>query len=254
MDKQNRTPVIAGNWKMNMTPFESVELVNELKHLVKAEECEVLIFPPFIDLPILVSEVNNTKIKIGGQNCHWENSGAFTGEISPKMLKECGCTHVIIGHSERRQYFGETDETVNMRIKAALKSNLCCVVCVGETLSERDNDETEKVIERQVIKSLENIDDFDLRNIIFAYEPVWAIGTGKTATAAQADVVCGFIRELIAKKYSKQTARKIRVLYGGSMKPSNAKELLEQYNIDGGLIGGASLKAQEFSDIIRCTE
>lgn len=254
MEKEMRTPVIAGNWKMNKTPYEAVTLVNELKEFIKNPRCEVVICPPFLDIPVLFSELNGSSIKMGAQNCHFEEKGAFTGEVSVKMLKESGCSHVIIGHSERRQYFNETDETVNLKIKAAVNGNLTAIVCVGETLEERESEKTEEVIKRQVEGALKDIDELSLRKIIIAYEPIWAIGTGKTAQAAEADVVCGYIRELIAKKYTKQLARTTRILYGGSMNSANAKELLEQYNIDGGLIGGASLKARNFAEIVSAAD
>ena len=248
MEKEMRTPVIAGNWKMNKTPYEAVELVGELKSLIKSPNCEVVICPPMLDIPVVVGELNGTAIKLGAQNCHFEEKGAFTGEVSVKMLKESGCTHVIIGHSERRQYFNETDESVNKKLKAALEGGLTPILCVGETLEERENDRTEEVIKREIDGAFEGIEEAS--RVIIAYEPIWAIGTGKTATPAEADVVCGYIRELIARKYTKQTARATRVLYGGSMNSANAKELLAQYNIDGGLIGGASLKPLNFAQII----
>ena len=254
MEKEMRTPVIAGNWKMNKTPFEAVELVSELKNFIKHPCCEVVICPPTIDIPVIFGELNGSPIKMGAQNCHFEEKGAFTGEISVKMLKESGCSHVIIGHSERRQYFNETDETVNKKIKAAMEGSLTPILCVGETLEERENDKTEDVIKREIDGAFEGIDESGARNIIIAYEPIWAIGTGKTATPAEADVVCGYIRELIAKKYTKQLARTIRILYGGSMNSVNAKDLLAQYNIDGGLIGGASLKPMNFAQIIEAAD
>ena len=252
----DRKKVIAGNWKMNMTASEGAQLIADLKaNCNGACKCdcapEVMVFPPFTTIAAVQEAVKGTPIIVGAQNVHWAEKGAFTGEISAKMLAEMGLTHVIIGHSERRQYFGETDETVNQRVKAALAAGLKVILCIGETLEEREKGVTEAVIEKQVRWDLNGIQKEDIDNIILAYEPVWAIGTGKTATNEQAQEVHAFIRALIAKLFCPVCAGKIRILYGGSMKPANAEGLLAQPDIDGGLIGGAALKAADFIALIK---
>ena len=243
-----RKPIIAGNWKMNKTAKEAEVLINELKPLVAKSKPEVVICVPYTDLWIAKEAIKGSKIKLGAENVAWADNGAFTGEISADMLKEIGVEYVIIGHSERRQYFGETDETVNMRLKQALKKGLKPIVCVGETLTEREKNKTKKVLKKQVLEGLKDVSDFS--NIVIAYEPVWAIGTGKTATAEDANKTIGYIRSLVKKTWGAEVAKSLRIQYGGSMKPSNAKELMAMRHIDGGLIGGAALKAQDFASIV----
>lgn len=250
MDKSKRSAVIAGNWKMNKTPNEAKALLNELAPMVKDADCEVIACVPFVDLTAALEATEGTNIKIGAENCHWEESGAFTGEISPKMLAEMGVPYVVLGHSERRQYFGETDETVNKRTKAALKAGLKPIVCVGELLWERECDITEEVIARQIKLDLFDVSAEDVKKTIIAYEPVWAIGTGKTATADQAQEVCGFIRATLAKLYGQEAADAVTIQYGGSMNADNCEELLAKPDVDGGLIGGASLVAEKFQPIV----
>lgn len=243
-----RRPIIAGNWKMNKTAAEAEALIAELKPLVAKSKPEVVICVPYTDLWVAKHAIEGSKIKLGAQNVAWADSGAFTGEISAAMLKEKGVEFVIIGHSERRTYFGETDETVNMRLKQALKNGLKPIVCVGETLIEREKNKTKRVLKKQVLEGFKDITDFT--DIVIAYEPVWAIGTGKTATAEDANKTIGFIRNLVKKTWGAEVAKNLRIQYGGSMKPSNAAELMAMRNIDGGLIGGAALKAQDFADIV----
>ena len=250
MDKAKRTAIIAGNWKMNKTPSEAKALLSEIAPLVKDADCEVIACVPYVDLAVAVEATKDTNIKIGAENCHWAESGAFTGEISTGMLKEVGVEYVVLGHSERRQYFGETDETVNKRTKAALAAGLKPIVCVGELLWERECDITEEVIARQIKLDLYDVSEEELKNVVIAYEPVWAIGTGKTATADQAEEVCAFIRATLAKLYDQATADAVTIQYGGSMNPKNAAELLAQTDVDGGLIGGASLKAADFGVLL----
>ena len=251
MDKSKRKAIIAGNWKMNKTPKEAKELLNAITPLVKDAGCEVIACVPYVDLATALEATEGTNVKIGAENCHWAESGAFTGEISTGMLKEMGVEYVVLGHSERRQYFGETDETVNKRTKAALEAGLKPIVCVGELLWERECNITEEVIARQIKLDFFGISADDLKKCIIAYEPVWAIGTGKTATADQAEEVCAFIRATLAKLYGADVAETITIQYGGSMNAKNAEELLSKTNVDGGLIGGASLKAQDFSVIVK---
>ena len=251
MNKNVRKAVIAGNWKMNMTPSEAEKLVNELKPMVEGKNgCDIVVCVPFVDVATVVNAVKGTNIKVGAQNVHFKKNGAYTGEISADMLKECGVEYVVIGHSERRQYFGETDETVNLRLKAALEAGITPILCVGEVLTEREQDVTAEVVARQTKIALLDVDADAVKNVIIAYEPVWAIGTGKTATSDQADEVCGIIRDVLTAKYGKDVAEAVTIQYGGSMKPDNAKELLSKYHVDGGLIGGASLKAADFTAIV----
>ena len=251
MDKTKRKAIIAGNWKMNKTATEAAELIDALIPAVKDAGCEVVICVPFTDLVTAVAKTKGTNIHVGAENVHFEKSGAFTGEISALMLKEMGVEYVVLGHSERRQYFGETDETVNKRTKAALAAGLKPIVCVGELLWERECDITEEVIARQIKLDLFNVTADELKNIVIAYEPVWAIGTGKTATADQAEEVCAFIRATIAKLYTQADADAVTIQYGGSMNDGNADELLSKTNVDGGLIGGASLVAGKFAAIVK---
>ena len=251
MDKSKRKAIIAGNWKMNKTPKEAKELLNAITPLVKDAGCEVIACVPYVDLATALEATEGTNVKIGAENCHWAESGAFTGEISTGMLKEMGVEYVVLGHSERRQYFGETDETVNKRTKAALAAGLKPIVCVGELLWERECDITEEVIARQIKLDLFNVTEEELKNVVIAYEPVWAIGTGKTATADQAEEVCAFIRATIAKLYNQAAADAVTIQYGGSMNDGNADELLSKTNVDGGLIGGASLVAEKLAAIVK---
>ena len=251
MDKSKRKAIIAGNWKMNKTPKEAKELLNAITPLVKDAGCEVIACVPYVDLATALEATEGTNVKIGAENCHWAESGAFTGEISTGMLKEMGVEYVVLGHSERRQYFGETDETVNKRTKAALEAGLKPIVCVGELLWERECNITEEVIARQIKLDFFGISADDLKKCIIAYEPVWAIGTGKTATADQAEEVCAFIRATLAKLYGADVAETITIQYGGSMNAKNCDELVAKTNVDGGLIGGASLKAEDFSVIVK---
>ena len=250
MNKELRKAVIAGNWKMNKTPSEAKELLNAVAPLVKDADCEVIACVPYVDLCTAIEAVKGTNIKIGAENCHWAESGAFTGEISTGMLKELGVEYVVLGHSERRQYFGETDETVNKRTKAALAAGLKPIVCVGELLWERECNITEEVIARQIKLDLFDVSAEDVKKTIIAYEPVWAIGTGKTATADQAEEVCAFIRAALAKLYGQDVADAVTIQYGGSMNDGNAAELLSKADVDGGLIGGASLVAEKFAAIV----
>ena len=238
MKKDIRKAIIAGNWKMNKTPCETTALINEIAPLVKDAGCEVITCVPYVDLANAVKAVEGTNIKVGAENCHWAESGAFTGEISAAMLKEVGVEYVVLGHSERRQYFGETDETVNKRTKAVLAAGLKPIVCVGELLWERECNITEEVIARQIKLDLWDVTAEELKNVVIAYEPVWAIGTGKTATADQAEEVCAFIRAQLAKLYGEEAAQGVTIQYGGSMNDKNADELLQKENVAGGLIGG----------------
>ena len=252
MNKATRKAIIAGNWKMNMTPSEAAAAVKKTAELVEGKNgCEVVLCVPFVDIAAAIEAAKGTNVKIGAQNVHFEAKGAFTGEISAAMLVECGVEYVVIGHSERRQYFGETDETVNKRTKAALAAGLKPIVCVGELLWERECDITEEVIARQIKLDLFDVSAEDVKKTVIAYEPVWAIGTGKTATAEQAEEVCAFIRATLAKLYSEEVAQSVTIQYGGSMNDGNADELLSKTNVDGGLIGGASLVAEKFAAIVK---
>lgn len=247
-----RRPFIAGNWKMHNTCTESVALVSRLSGLLAdLADVDVVVAPPFTALASVAALLKTGSITLAAQNVFWEEKGAFTGEIGPAMLKETGCTYVIIGHSERRQYFHETDETVNRRLKTALKASLIPIVCIGETLAEREADRTFGVIERQIRSGLIDLSLDEIGKVIIAYEPVWAIGTGKTATPEQAQEVHGFIRKLIAQLFSREIADRMRILYGGSVKPDNVDQLMAQADIDGALVGGASLKAEDFARIAR---
>ncbi|MCI8272975.1 MAG: triose-phosphate isomerase [Clostridia bacterium] len=246
-----RRKVIAGNWKMNMLPNEAIDFIEKLTPLVKNTKNEVIICVPYTDLFYVLLNVQGTNIKVGAQNMHWEESGAYTGEVSGQMLKSIGVEYVIIGHSERRQYFSETDEIVNKKVKQALKVGLKPIVCVGETLEQREQGITEKVISKQIEKALEGIEQESLEKIIIAYEPIWAIGTGNTATKEEANEAIMQIRKKISEIYGQNKSDKIIIQYGGSVKSSNAKSLFEMSDIDGGLVGGASLNAEEFSKIVQ---
>ena len=250
MNKALRPAVIAGNWKMNKTRSEAKALLEELRPLCKDAGCQVIVCVPFTDLETAVAACQGSNITVAAQNCHWAASGAFTGEISAGMLAEMGVRWTIVGHSERRQYFGETDETVNKRIRAALDQGLGVILCVGELPSQREAGITAEVVSLQTKAALQGVSAQEMGRIILAYEPVWAIGTGKTATAQQAGEVCGNIRALIRSLYGARVARSVTIQYGGSMNPGNARELLAQPDIDGGLIGGASLQPAQFLDII----
>ncbi|MCL2109333.1 MAG: triose-phosphate isomerase [Oscillospiraceae bacterium] len=250
MNKNLRKAVIAGNWKMNKTRGEAAAIISALKPLASGANCDVVICVPFTALETAVEAVKGTAIKVGAQNVHFEANGAYTGEISAAMLKDIGAEYAIIGHSERRQYFGETDETVNLRTKAALNAGLIPITCVGELLSERQAGITEEVVSRQVKLAFAEIDAAQAAKVIVAYEPVWAIGTGETATAEQAQDACKLIRDRLCGLYGKEISDSITIQYGGSMNPKNAAELLAKTDVDGGLIGGASLKAEDFGVII----
>ena len=251
MNKALRKAVIAGNWKMNETPKEARALVEAIRPLVaKAKWCNVVLCVPFVDIAPAIKATRSTKIAVGAQNMHWEKKGAYTGEISADMLVEMGVKYVIVGHSERRQYFGETDETVNKKLLAALNAGLKPIVCVGETLAERQNGITNERIKQQVKLALLNVSPEDIRKVVIAYEPIWAIGTGMTATVTQANDVCTLIRETVRLLFGARAARSITIQYGGSMNAENAGSLLSQLNIDGGLIGGASLKPDAFKAIV----
>lgn len=247
-----RKPIIAGNWKMNKTASETKKLIEELKPLLSdVTTVDIVVCPPFVNLESAAAALNGSNIKLGAQNMYFEDSGAYTGEVSPAMLKELGVEYVILGHSERRQYFGETDEGVNKKVKAALKYDLMPIVCVGETLEEREAGITNEVVCKQTKLALLGLSDDEAAGIVLAYEPIWAIGTGKTATAEDANDTIAAIRASVNEAFSTDTAVKIRIQYGGSMKPSNAGELMAKPDIDGGLIGGAALKAEDFSKVVK---
>ena len=245
-----RKPIIAGNWKMNKTPEEAKQLVTELIPLVKDAACDVVVCTPAVCFAAVSEAIKGTNIKLGAQNVHFEAKGAFTGELSADMLKASGCEYVIIGHSERRQYFGETDKTVNLRTVAAVKAGLKAIVCVGEMKDEREAGYTDILVTYQTQMALHGLTAEELDNVVVAYEPVWAIGTGLTATDEQANETIGVIRKAIAAQFGEEAAAKIRIQYGGSMKGSNVKGLMAQPEIDGGLIGGASLKAADFAQVV----
>ena len=246
-----RKPIVAGNWKMNKTVSEAVDLVEEIKtHLADSKGVDIVVCPPFTALQAVSNAVSGTIIELGAQNMHWEKSGAFTGEISAEMLRELYCHYVIIGHSERRTLFGETDRGVNRKVKIALVNNLHPIVCVGETIQQRKSGKTESVIQTQIENGLKDIGKKALLEIVIAYEPIWAIGTGMTATSRQAQEAHKFIRGLLNNLSDEKTAQSIRIQYGGSVKQGNAKEIFNQPDIDGGLIGGASLEAGSFAAIV----
>lgn len=249
-----RKPLIAGNWKMNLLAADAVKMVNELKSLVAGVDgADIVVCPVFTVLGAVNEALSGSSIEMGGQNCYVKESGAYTGEISPQMLKDVGCTWTIIGHSERRQYFNETDDFLNQKLKFALASGLKVMFCVGETLEERESGQMADVLERQVIKGLVGLSDSDFDNMSVAYEPVWAIGTGKTATPEQAQEAHAFIRGLLSKQFGAAVAEKVRIQYGGSVKADNAGELMAKPDVDGALVGGASLKADSFAGIIKAS-
>jgi len=245
-----RKAIIAGNWKMHYTVEEAVKVVEDLKPLVKDASCEVVVCPTFVCLDAVVKAAKGSNVKVGAQNMHFEEKGAFTGEVAPGMLEAMKVDYVIIGHSERRQYFAETDETVNKKLKAAFAHNLIPILCVGESLEEREGNKTEAVIGTQIEKDLEGLKAEQVESLIIAYEPIWAIGTGKTATSEQANDTIKAIRAMVAKGFGKEVADKVRIQYGGSVKPSTIKEQMEQSDIDGALVGGASLIASDFAAIV----
>ena len=245
-----RKPIIAGNWKMNMTPAEAERLVAELIPLLKDAACEVVVCPPYVDLALVGKLLAGTNIKLGAQNIHWAPKGAFTGEISADMLLAMGVSHAIVGHSERRQYFGETDETVNKRAKAALEANITPIICVGESLEQRESGVTDTIVSKQTVAALAGFSAEDVVHSVIAYEPIWAIGTGKTATNEDANTTIKVIRDAIAGVYGQKVADEVRIQYGGSMNAKNATELMAMPEIDGGLIGGASLKSEDFSKVV----
>lgn len=254
MNKATRKTVIAGNWKMNKTPSETTTFVKELIPVAKDAQCDVIICVPYVCLQNAIEAAKGTNIHVGAENMHWEAKGAFTGEISADMLKDLGVEYVIIGHSERRQYFAETDLTVNKKVLAALENGLLPILCVGEYLEQREQGITAEVVAMQTKVALQGVSAEDMKKVIIAYEPVWAIGTGKTATSDEADEVNGIIRKTVASLYGDEVAEAVTVQYGGSMNPKNAKELLSKTNVDGGLIGGAALKADDFGVIIKAVE
>jgi triosephosphate isomerase len=244
-----RVPLIAGNWKMNKTPKEAVQLIDELKGLIQNTAAEVAVCPPFVALSDVLKAVEGSNIKVGAQNMHHKDNGAYTGEISPVFLQAMNIDYVILGHSERRQYFGETNEEINKKLAAALKHGLKPILCVGETLEEREQGITFDLIKTQVHTCLSGLQEFKLDELVVAYEPVWAIGTGRTATKEDANEVIAFIREQLKEVLDERLSLNIRILYGGSVKSSNIRELMEMPEIDGALVGGASLEAEEFSKI-----
>ena len=246
-----RKPIIAGNWKMNKTPSEARELVSALIPLVKDAKCDVVVCTPAVDFAAVSEVIKGTNIKLGAENMHWKESGAYTGELSAAMLKESGVEYVILGHSERRQYFGETDATVNQRVLAAVKAGLTPIICVGEKKEEREAGYTNALVTYQTQIALSGLTADEVKHVVIAYEPVWAIGTGKTPTPEDVEEVHAAVRKVLAKKLGKGVANKMRILYGGSVKPSNAKEFLSLPDVDGALIGGASLKAQDFLAIAK---
>ena len=245
-----RKPIIAGNWKMNKTPSEAVELINELKPLVADAQATVVVCPTFVCLPAAKAALEGSNIHLGAQTMHFEPKGAFTGEITAEMLKEVGVEYVIIGHSERRQYYAETDETVNKKVKAALAAGLIPIICVGEFLEQREDGVTAEVVSMQTKLALKDLTPEQVASLVIAYEPIWAIGTGKTATSQDANETIGVIRAAVREVFG-SAADEVRIQYGGSMNPKNATELMAQPEIDGGLIGGASLKAEDFSQVVK---
>lgn len=247
----DRRPLISGNWKMFKTGEEAVEFVQSLKPSVASvTDVDIMIATPFTALPLVSKAIEGTPIGLGAQNMHWEHEGAFTGEISARMLKSAGCRYVIIGHSERRQYFGETDQDINRKIESAAKAELIPVFCIGETEAQREAGETFSVLDKQLKNGLEGLFSENLKSLVVAYEPVWAIGTGKTATTEQAQEVHAFIRDWFAKTYDPEFTQGLRILYGGSVKPSNVKDLMAMADIDGALVGGASLEPDSFSQLV----
>jgi triosephosphate isomerase len=250
-----RKPLIAGNWKMNKTIDEAVSLVNTIKSGVHhVNGVDIVVCPPFTALSAVNEALDRSNVGLGAQNMYSETDGAFTGEVSPLMIKDIGCRYVILGHSERRSIFKETDAVINAKVKTALQYNLIPIVCVGETLEEREKGAAKDVVRKQMQESLKGLSKDDMQNVVIAYEPVWAIGTGKTATPAQAEEVHRFIRQLLNQSFDATVSESVRILYGGSMKPENVAELMKQENIDGGLIGGAALKGESFIQLVTLTK
>ncbi|WP_297280664.1 triose-phosphate isomerase [uncultured Anaerococcus sp.] len=245
-----RKPVIVGNWKMNMTVTEASKLLGEIKEKDLDSEVEAGVCTPAIDLVVAAKALEGTDIKFGGENMYYEESGAFTGEISPLMLKDVGADYVILGHSERRDIFGEDDELINKKVLSAFEHDLVPIFCCGESLEEREANKQEEKVKAQLTADLEGVSEADIKKLIIAYEPIWAIGTGKTASAEDAEAMCKYIRDLVADLYSKEAAEAVRIQYGGSVKPANVKELMAKENIDGALVGGASLKAEDFAALV----
>lgn len=245
-----RKPIIAGNWKMHKTIAEGVAFINAVKNEVANSDVEALVCAPFTLLPALVEAAKGTNVKIGAQNMHFEDKGAFTGEVSADMLLDLGVTHVIIGHSERRQYFAETDETVNLKAKKALSKGLTPIVCCGETLEQREAGETKALVKVQIEKAFDGISAADAPKVVVAYEPIWAIGTGKTASSQDANDVIAYIREVLENVYGDEISEEVRIQYGGSVKPSNVEEIMNEADIDGALVGGASLEASDFVQLV----
>lgn len=245
-----RTPIIAGNWKMNKGVKEASELIEAIKELDLSKDVEAVVCPPAIDLHYVSYLLEDTSIQVGAQNMHYEESGAFTGEISPTMLKDIGVQYVILGHSERREYFEETDELINKKVLSALAHDLKPILCCGETLEEREAGREEHIVGGQVVKCLEGVKEADFDNIVIAYEPIWAIGTGKTASSDDAEKMCAFIRKLIGETHGDNAAAAVRIQYGGSVKPANVAEIMSKDNIDGALVGGASLEAESFGKLV----
>lgn len=245
-----RKPIIAGNWKMHKTIAEAVEFVNEIKGKVNNTDVEAVICAPFTLLKDLKEATKGTPIKIGAQNMHYADNGAFTGEISAPMLKELDIDYVVLGHSERRQYFNETNETVNKKVLKALEAGIDPILCIGETLEEREADKTKDICKVQTEKALENVTAEDMKKVVIAYEPIWAIGTGKTATAEQANDVIAYVREVVKGLYGEEISEEVRIQYGGSVKPSNVSEIMNQTDIDGALVGGASLQPADFTELV----
>ena len=248
--KMARKKIIAGNWKMNMTPSEAVELINTLKPLVQTEEADVVFCVPAIDIIPAVEAAKGSNIQIGAENLYFEEKGAFTGEISPEMLTDAGVKYVVIGHSERRQYFNETDETVNKKVKKALAYDITPIMCVGESLEEREAEKTKEIVKDQTMKGLEGLTNEQVSSLVIAYEPIWAIGTGKTASSQDANEVIAYIREVVKDMYSEEVSEEVRIQYGGSVKPSNVEEIMNESDIDGALVGGASLEASDFTALV----
>lgn len=244
-----RRKIVAGNWKMNKTPQDAIVLVEKLKEVADSQEVDVVVCPPYICLPAVLEAVEGSNIQVGAQNMHFEENGAYTGEVAPNMLTEMGVKYVIIGHSERRQYFAETDETVNKKTLKAIEHNLIPIICVGETLEQREQGITVDLVRLQTKIALKDVSAEDAKKVVIAYEPIWAIGTGKTATSQQAEEVCAAIRKVVEEIYNKEVADAVRIQYGGSVNAGNANELFNMGNIDGGLVGGASL-TEGFGDIV----
>lgn len=245
-----RTPIIAGNWKMNKGVKEASELIEAIKELDLRDDVEAVVCPPAIDLHYVSYLLEDTSIQVGAQNMHYEESGAFTGEISPTMLKDIGVQYVILGHSERREYFGETDELINKKVLSALAHELKPILCCGETLDQREAGREEHIVGEQVVKCLEGVKEKDFDNLVIAYEPIWAIGTGKTASSDDAEKMCAFIRRLIKETHGDNASEAVRIQYGGSVKPANIADIMSKDNIDGALVGGASLEAESFGQLV----